>query len=184
VAGRPFIGEGFDCPMLDALFLAAPIAFKGRLVQYVRRILRPHPGKTTVEVYDYRDIETGVLASSLAKHAPGYTSLGFPNRRITASRSRFRPDESRCCRSPSTRPNNALTPTSTTAQRICLRHKLICHRWCCCDGDFGRWPFPGAIEVRPYSPRASGTTDCAEICPRPQTGCRVSDVPLAAEQPR
>jgi superfamily II DNA or RNA helicase len=58
VATGPFIGEGFDCPMLDALFLAAPIAFKGRLVQYVGRILRPHPGKSTAEVYDYHDIET------------------------------------------------------------------------------------------------------------------------------
>jgi superfamily II DNA or RNA helicase len=86
VATGPFIGEGFDCPMLDALFLAAPIAFKGRLVQYVGRILRPYPGKTTAEVYDYHDIDTRVLASSLAKRAPGYLSLGFPAPRASASR--------------------------------------------------------------------------------------------------
>jgi superfamily II DNA or RNA helicase len=86
VATGPFIGEGFDCPMLDALFLAAPIAFKGRLVQYVGRILRPYPGKTTAEVYDYHDIDTRVLASSLAKRAPGYLSLGFPDPRTSASR--------------------------------------------------------------------------------------------------
>jgi len=86
VATGPFIGEGFDCPILDALFLAAPIAFKGRLVQYVGRVLRSHPGKTTAEVYDYHDIHTGVLASSLAKRAPGYLSLGFPDPRPTASR--------------------------------------------------------------------------------------------------
>lgn len=86
VATGPFIGEGFDCPVLDAPFLAAPIAFKGRLVQYVGRILRPHPGKTIAEVHDYHDIDTAVLASSLAKRAPGYTSLGFPDPRKSASR--------------------------------------------------------------------------------------------------
>jgi len=84
VATGSYIGEGFDCPALDTLFLAAPIAFKGRLVQYAGRILRPFPGKTTAEVHDYHDAGTGVLASSLAKRAPGYTSLGFPDpRRVT-----------------------------------------------------------------------------------------------------
>ena len=81
VATGPYVGEGFDCPLLDTLFLAAPIAFKGRLVQYVGRILRPHPGKDTAEVHDYHDLLTRVLASSLAKRAPGYTSLGFPDPR-------------------------------------------------------------------------------------------------------
>jgi superfamily II DNA or RNA helicase len=85
VATGPFVGEGFDCPVLDTLFLAAPIAFKGRLVQYAGRILRAHPGKTTAEVHDYHDINTGVLASSLAKRAPGYVSLGFPDPRRSAS---------------------------------------------------------------------------------------------------
>ena len=81
VATGPYIGEGFDCPVLDTLFLAAPIAFKGRLVQYAGRILRPHPDKTTAEIHDYHDTATGVLASSLAKRAPGYTTLGFPDPR-------------------------------------------------------------------------------------------------------
>lgn len=56
-------------------------AQKGDLVQYVGRILRPHPGKTSAEVHDYHDPATGVLASSLAKRVPGYTSLGFPDPR-------------------------------------------------------------------------------------------------------
>jgi superfamily II DNA or RNA helicase len=81
VATGPYIGEGFDCPALDTLFLAAPIAFKGRLIQYAGRIMRPYPGKTTAEVHDYHDVATGVLASSLTKRAPGYTSLGFPDPR-------------------------------------------------------------------------------------------------------
>jgi len=80
-ATGPYAGEGFDCPILDTIFLTAPIAFKGRLVQYVGRILRPHPGKTTAEVHDYHDTETGVLAASLTKRAPGYTSLGYPDPR-------------------------------------------------------------------------------------------------------
>ena len=61
--------------------LAAPIAFKGRLVQYVGRVLRPAPGKVQVEVHDYHDADTGVLASSLRKRAAGYASLGFPDPR-------------------------------------------------------------------------------------------------------
>ena len=64
--------------------LAAPVANKGRLVQYAGRIMRPHEGKTTAEVHDYHDERTGVLAAALAKRAPGYTSLGFPDPRRLA----------------------------------------------------------------------------------------------------
>ena len=81
VATGSYIGEGFDCPTLDALFLTAPIAFKGRLVQYVGRVMRPYPGKTTAEVHDYHGVATGVIASSRSKRAAGYTSLGFPDPR-------------------------------------------------------------------------------------------------------
>jgi superfamily II DNA or RNA helicase len=81
IATGSYAGEGFDCPALDTLFLAAPVAQKGRLVQYAGRILRPYDGKATAEVHDYHDELTGVLASSLAKRAPGYTSLGFPDPR-------------------------------------------------------------------------------------------------------
>lgn len=63
------------------MFLAAPLAFKGRLVQYAGRILRAYPGKATAEIHDYHDTDTPVLAASLAKRAPGYTSLGFPDPR-------------------------------------------------------------------------------------------------------
>ena len=45
------------------------------------RIMRPYDGKTTAEVHDYVDEQTPVLASSLAKRAPGYVSLGFPDPR-------------------------------------------------------------------------------------------------------
>ncbi|HJQ47005.1 MAG TPA: DEAD/DEAH box helicase [Amycolatopsis sp.] len=79
IATVQYVGEGFDCPALDTLFLAAPIASKGRLVQAAGRVLRPYPGKTTAEVHDYHDTLTGVLASSLNKRAPGYRSLAFPD---------------------------------------------------------------------------------------------------------
>ena len=81
VGTSSFIGEGFDCPALDTVFLAAPITFKNRLVQYVGRITRPHAAKTTATVHDYHDELTPVLASSLRKRAPGYTKLGFPDPR-------------------------------------------------------------------------------------------------------
>lgn len=79
VATGPYAGEGFDCPAPDTLFLAAPVAFKGRLIQYAGRILRTCDGKTTAEIPRLHDEHTGILAGVLAKRAPGYTSLGFPN---------------------------------------------------------------------------------------------------------
>lgn len=77
VATGPYVGEGFDCPRLDTLFLVAPIAFKGRVVQYAGRILRAWPRKDHAEVHDYVDEFVPVLASSLAKRRKGYRALGF-----------------------------------------------------------------------------------------------------------
>ena len=81
VGTSSFIGEGFDCPALDTLFLTAPITFKNRLIQYVGRITRPHRGKTTAIVHDYHDELTPVLASSLRKRALGYIKMSFPDPR-------------------------------------------------------------------------------------------------------
>lgn len=83
VATGHVVGEGFDCPALDTLFIAGPVSFKGRLVQYAGRVLRAYPGKQTAEVHDYHDIEAPVLSTALAKRAPGYVSLGFPDPRRT-----------------------------------------------------------------------------------------------------
>ena len=81
VGTSSFIGEGFDCPALDTLFLAAPITFKNRLVQYLGRVTRPYPSKTTATVHDYHDDLTPVIASALKKRSPGYVKMGFPDPR-------------------------------------------------------------------------------------------------------
>lgn len=54
------IGEGFDCPSMDSLFITTPIKFSGRLKQVVGRVLRPEEGKEAL-VYDYVDARVGVL---------------------------------------------------------------------------------------------------------------------------
>ena len=77
VATSGLIGEGFDCPTLDTVFLAFPIKFKGSIVQHVGRILRPTPDKTHVTVHDYIDTDVPLLARQYQERASGYTTLGF-----------------------------------------------------------------------------------------------------------
>ncbi len=64
VATGQLIGEGFDCRELSTLFLATPIKFNGRLLQYLGRVLRPAPGKDKATVYDYVDSQVGVLVAA------------------------------------------------------------------------------------------------------------------------
>jgi superfamily II DNA or RNA helicase len=77
VATDKYVGEGYDCPRLDTLFLAHPVSFKGSIFQYVGRVLRNHPGKTTVEVHDYVDSAVGVLAAMWRKRSRSYAQLGY-----------------------------------------------------------------------------------------------------------
>ena len=77
IATGQYLGEGFDCPQLDTLFLAFPISFKGRLVQYSGRLMRAHEGKATVRVYDYADVRVPVLRAMHARRLTTYKTLGF-----------------------------------------------------------------------------------------------------------
>jgi superfamily II DNA or RNA helicase len=74
VATGQLIGEGFDCKALSTLFLATPIKFDGRVIQYLGRVLRPAPGKKRARVFDYVDLNVGVLAASAKSRARVYAS--------------------------------------------------------------------------------------------------------------
>ena len=77
IATGRYIGEGFDDPRLDTLFLTLPISWKGTLAQYVGRLHREHQGKTQVQVYDYTDDAVPVLARMAARRRIGYRALGY-----------------------------------------------------------------------------------------------------------
>lgn len=72
-----FIGEGFDEPRLDTLFLAMPISWKGRLHQYAGRLHRLYEGKTEVRIYDYVDVHVPVLERMYRKRLTGYAGIGY-----------------------------------------------------------------------------------------------------------
>jgi superfamily II DNA or RNA helicase len=76
VATGALLGEGFDCAALSTLFLATPIKFNGRLLQYLGRVLRPAPGKDKARVYDYLD-PVGVLKNAARSRQREYERNGW-----------------------------------------------------------------------------------------------------------
>lgn len=72
-----YIGEGFDLPRLDTLFLTMPISWKGALAQYVGRIHRVNEGKFEVQVYDYVDVNHPIFLKMFQRRSKGYKSLGY-----------------------------------------------------------------------------------------------------------
>lgn len=77
IATGKYIGEGFDDPRLDTLFLAMPISWKGTLEQYVGRLHRLYDKKQEVRVYDYVDKKVPVLKKMYEKRKSGYKSMGY-----------------------------------------------------------------------------------------------------------
>lgn len=72
-----YIGEGFDDPRLDTLFLALPVSWRGTIAQYAGRLHRLHEGKRAVRVYDYADLDVPMLARMFDKRCRGYEALGY-----------------------------------------------------------------------------------------------------------
>lgn len=77
VATGKYIGEGFDLPRLDTLFLAMPISWKGTLAQYAGRIHRESEGKDLVTIFDYVDSSLPMLQRMFKKREKGYKAMGY-----------------------------------------------------------------------------------------------------------
>jgi len=75
IATGQLIGEGFDLPEMQTLFLTIPIKFNGRVIQYLGRVLRPAPGKIRAKVYDYIDSRVPVLRASAKARQMVFTNL-------------------------------------------------------------------------------------------------------------
>lgn len=77
IATGRYIGEGFDDPHLDTLFLVLPILWTGTLQQYVGQLHRTRQGKAKVTVYDYVDSQVPILARMFKRRSRGYRALGY-----------------------------------------------------------------------------------------------------------
>jgi superfamily II DNA or RNA helicase len=77
LATGKLVGEGFDIPDLDTLFIALPISWRGTLQQYVGRLARSSANKSIVRVYDYQDLGHPILLKMGEKRRIGYKMLGF-----------------------------------------------------------------------------------------------------------
>lgn len=77
IATGKYVGEGFDCPRLDTLFLALPVSWKGIVAQYAGRLHRDYPGKRVVQVFDYIDIHVPMCDVMYKRRLRGYASVGY-----------------------------------------------------------------------------------------------------------
>lgn len=77
IATGKYIGEGFDYPRLDTLFLALPVSWMGLVAQYAGRLHRDYEGKVDVRIYDYVDIHVPLCELMYRRRLKGYAAVGY-----------------------------------------------------------------------------------------------------------
>lgn len=77
IATGSLIGEGFDYPRLDTLFMAMPVSFESIVTQYAGRLNRDYVGKENVIVYDYVDSHIPMFDNMYAKRLKAYKQIGY-----------------------------------------------------------------------------------------------------------
>jgi superfamily II DNA or RNA helicase len=77
LATGKYIGEGFDDPRLDTLFLTLPVSWRGTIAQYAGRLHRLHDAKREVRIYDYADLNVPMLARMFDRRCRGYEAVGY-----------------------------------------------------------------------------------------------------------
>ena len=71
------LGEGFDFPRLDTLFMATPVSGENVVEQYVGRLNRDYDGKENVVVYDYVDSHIPKFDKMYAARLKAYKKIGY-----------------------------------------------------------------------------------------------------------
>ena len=71
------LGEGFDFPRLDPLFMATPVSGENVVEQYVGRLNRDYDGKENVIVYDYVDSHIPKFDKMYAARLKAYKKIGY-----------------------------------------------------------------------------------------------------------
>ncbi len=72
-----FIGEGFDDPRLDTLFLTSPVSWRGTIAQYAGRLHRLYDRKREVRIFDYADLDVPMLSRMFDRRCQGYEAVGY-----------------------------------------------------------------------------------------------------------
>ncbi|APR05405.1 DEAD/DEAH box helicase [Thauera chlorobenzoica] len=77
LATGKYVGEGFDDPRLDTLFLTLPVSWRGTVAQYAGRLHRLYDGKREVRIYDYADLHVPMLARMFDRRCRCYEAIGY-----------------------------------------------------------------------------------------------------------